>query len=128
MSETHESHLDLPRECDHIVERALAGANAMVQMGCLVFVANSAGDAFALDLDNKFACALCLEREKQPYRLLDTGSQWVFQWPWTYSVSRGRIHFETTEKGDPVPMQLAAGTIERKVNDYNRKAGTNYRL
>jgi hypothetical protein len=60
MSEIRETHLDLPRECEHIVERALAGENAMVQLGCLVFVANSAGDAFALDLDDKFACALCL--------------------------------------------------------------------
>jgi hypothetical protein len=36
MSETRETRLDLPGECDHIVDRALAGANAMVQMGCLV--------------------------------------------------------------------------------------------
>jgi hypothetical protein len=43
-------------------------------------------------------------------------------------VSRGRIHFKTTDGGDPVPIQLAAGTIARKVNDYNRKAGTNYHL
>jgi hypothetical protein len=41
---------------------------------------------------------------------------------------RGRIHFETTDEGSPVAIQLAAGTIERKVLDYNRKAGTNYHL
>jgi hypothetical protein len=39
MSETHETHLDLPWECDHIVERALAGDNTLVQLGCLVLVA-----------------------------------------------------------------------------------------
>jgi hypothetical protein len=43
-------------------------------------------------------------------------------------VARGRIHFETTDEGGPVAMQLVVGTIERKVNDYNRKAGTNYHL
>ena len=128
MSETRETHLDLPRECDHIVDHALAGENALVQMGCLVFVANAGGDAFALDLDDKFACPLCLEGEKQPYPLTDTGNQWAFHWPWSYYVARGRIHFETTDEGDPVAMQLAAGTIERKVNDYNRKARTNFRL
>jgi hypothetical protein len=128
MSEKRETHLDLPKECDYIVDRALAGDNALVQMGCLVFVANSGGDAFAVDLDDNFACPLCLKGEKQTYPLVDTGAQWAFQWPWRYYVARGRIHFETTAEGEPVWMQLAAGTIERKVNDYNRKAGTNYQL
>ena len=128
MSETRETHLDLPRECNHIVDRALSGDNALVQMGCLLFLAFSGGDAFALDLEDKFACPLCLEGEKQPYRLLVTGNKWAFHWPWRYYVTRGRIHFETTDGGDPVAMQLAAGTIDRKVKDYNRKAGTNYRL
>jgi hypothetical protein len=128
MSETHETHLDLQRECDHIVNRALAGENALVQMGCLLFLAFSNGDAFALDLDDKFACPLCLEGEKQTYPLVDTGEQWAFQWPWSYYVARGRIHFETTDEGDPVAMQLVVGTIEQKVYDYNRKAGTNFHL
>jgi hypothetical protein len=128
MSDTRVTHLDLPRECNHIVDRALAGDNALVQMGCLLFLAFSNGDAFALDLDDNFACPLCLEGEKQPYPLVDTGSQWAFQWPWSYHVAQGRIHFETTDEGGPVAMQLVVGTIERKVNDYNRKAGTNYHL
>jgi hypothetical protein len=128
MSETRETHLDLPWECDHIVNRALAGDNALVQFGCLVFVANSGGDAFALDLDDHFACPLCLDGNKLPYPLIDSGEQWALQWPWRYYVARGRIHFETTDEGLPVAMQLAAGTIERKVHDYNRKAGTNSHL
>jgi hypothetical protein len=76
MSETSlnwKNSLDLPYECDHIVDRALAGENAMVLMGCLMFLALSSGDAFALDLDDRFACALCLKGEKQPYPLLDNG-------------------------------------------------------
>ena len=75
---THEANLDLPKECDHIVGRALAGEDAIVQMGCLMFVAFSSGDAFALDLDHKVACPLCLEREKQPYGLKQTGTAWAF--------------------------------------------------
>src|ERR1035437_4574056 len=125
---TRETKLDLPKECDHIVGRALAGEDAIVQMGSLMFIAFSSGDAFALDLDHKVACPLCLEGEQQPYPLVDTGSQWAFQWPWSYHVARGRIHFETTDEGGPVAMQLVVGTIERKVNDYNRKAGTNSHL
>ena len=29
VNETRGTHFDLPRECDHIVERALAGNNAL---------------------------------------------------------------------------------------------------
>jgi hypothetical protein len=126
---THEAKLDLPKECDHIVGRALAGEDAIVQMGCLMFVAFSSGDAFALDLDHKVACPLCLGREKQPYGLTQTGTQWAFQWPWRYSVSRGRIHVEWIDGEDSSGLpRLPAGTIKRRLTDYNRKAGTNFRL
>jgi hypothetical protein len=131
MSETSlnwKNSLDLPYECDHIVDRALARENAMVLMGCLMFLALSSGDAFALDLDDRLACALCLKGEKQPYPLLDNGDQWAFKWPWSYSVSRGRIHFERTDGGGPVDLRVAAGTIERQLKMCNQRAGTNYHL
>jgi hypothetical protein len=131
MSETRlswKTTLDLPKECDDIVERALAGQNAMLLMGSLMFLALSNGDAFALDLEDRFACPLCLEGEKQPYPLIDAGAQWVFKWPWSYYVARGRIHFETTDEGAPVALQLGAGTIERQLKAANQRAGTNYHL
>ncbi len=126
---THEAKLDLPKECDHIVGRALAGEDAIVQMGCLMFVAFSSGDAFALDLDHKVACPLCLEREKQPYGLMQTGTTWAFQFPWRYSVSWGSIHVAWIDEEDSSGLpRLPAGTIKRRVTDYSRKAGTNYHL
>jgi hypothetical protein len=131
MSETRlrwQSTLDLPKECDYIVERALAGQNAMVLTGCLMFLALANGDAFALDLDDRFACPLCLEGERQRYPLLDTGKQWAFQWPWRYFVARGRIHFDRTDGGGFAQVQLAAGTIERQLKAANQRVGTNYHL
>lgn len=44
--------LDLLKECDYIVSRALAGKNAIIMIACLVFTAYEGGDAFALDLDD----------------------------------------------------------------------------
>jgi hypothetical protein len=32
---THETNLDLPKECGYIVSKALAGENKIVMMGCL---------------------------------------------------------------------------------------------
>ena len=132
MSETRvtdEARLDLPKECRHIVGRALAGEDAIVQMGCLMFIAFSSGDAFALDLDHKVACPLCLARKKQPYGLMQTGTHWAFQWPWRYSASRGCINVEWIDGEDSSGLpRLPAGTIERQLKVYNRKAGTNYHL
>ena len=126
---TRETKLDLPKECDHIVCRALAGEDAIVQMGCLMFIAFSSGDAFALDLDHKVACPLCLDRKKQPYGLMETGTTWAFQWPWRYYVSRGHINVARIDGEDSSGLpRLPAGTIKRRLTDYNRKAGTNYHL
>src|SRR2546430_963420 len=100
MPSTWESNLDLPKECDHIVARALAGENAIVIMGPLVFVAYASGDAYALDLEDRYGCELCADGEKQRYPLFDAGTKWAFEWPWRYFVAKGHIYFERTDGGD----------------------------
>jgi hypothetical protein len=124
-----ETTLHLPRECDYIVSKALAGKNTIVMMGCLIFLAYSSGDAFALDIEDKYACPLCLDGAKLPYPLFDTGTKWVFTWPWTYFVAKGQIYFKWVNGEDSSGLpSMKAGAIEREVNRYNRKAGTNYHL
>jgi hypothetical protein len=68
------------------------------------------GDAFALDLEDKFGCPLCAEGKKLRYPLFETDTKWVLKWPWRYYVARGHIYFE------------------RHIARYNRRAGTNYPL
>ncbi len=129
MKETHETSLDLPKECDYIVSKALAAENTIVIMGCLVFVAFSTGDAFALDIDDKLACPLCLDGQKERYPLFETGTKWFFKWPWRYSWARGHIFFERIDGGDSRGLPwMKVGGIEREVTRYNRKAGTNHHL
>jgi len=123
------TQLDLPKECDYIVSKALAGENAIVMLGCLIFLANASGDAFALDVEDKHGCPLCLGREKLPYPVFDAGSHWDFHWPWRYFLARGSIYFETKDDNDTNALpSMKAGAIEREVARYNRKAGTNYHL
>ena len=122
------THLDIPAERDYIVARALEGTHTMVQLGCLLLVAHERGDAFALDLEDKFACPLCLNGKKQPFPLTEAETQWRFQWPWRYRESRGRLVFERTGNGEAVAIRLAAGEFHRRIEAYNRKAGTSYRL
>jgi hypothetical protein len=77
MKTTRETNLDLPKECDYIVAKAVAGENAIVMMGPLMFLAYAKGDAFVLDIEDKFACQLCDDGKKQRYPLFDSGTQWV---------------------------------------------------
>lgn len=129
MQISRETNLDLPKECDYIVSKALAGENTIVIMGCLIFLAYESGDAFALDIDDKYACPLSVDGEKQRYPLFDSGTKWGFHWPWRYRVARGRIYFESIEGEDPGGLpSMKAAAIEREVVRYNRRAGTNYHL
>lgn len=129
MQSSRETTLDLPKECDYIVSKALAGENTIVILGCLIFLAYSTGDAFALDIDDKYACPLVVDGEKQRYPLFDSGTKWAFKWPWRYSVARGRIYFESIDGEDSSGLPwMKAGAIDREVTRYNRRAGTNYHL
>ena len=129
MQFSRETHLDLPKECDNVVARAQAGESAIFIMGCLVFLANASRDAFALDIDDKYACPLSVDGKKQRYPLFDSGTKWAFKWPWKYSVTRGRIYFESIDGEDSSGLPwMKAGAIERAVTRYNDRAGTNYHL
>jgi hypothetical protein len=129
MQTTRETNLDLPKECDYVVSKALAGEDTIVIMGCLVFLAYASGDAFALDIEDKYACQLCVDGEKERYPLFDTGTKWAFKWPWRYSLAKGHIYFERIDGDDSSGLPwMKAGAIEREVTRYNRKAGTNYHL
>ena len=129
MQFSRETHLDLPKECDNVVSKALAGENAIFITGCLIFLAFASRDAFALDMDDKYACPLCVDGEKQRYPLFDSGTKWAFKWPWAYSVERGHIYFESIggEDSSGLPW-MTVGAIQRALTRHNRKAGTNYRL
>ena len=129
MEFSRETRLDLPKECDHIVSKALAGENAIVIIGCLIFLAYESRHAFALDIDDKYACPLCVDGEKQPYPLFEGQTKWTFKWPWRYSVARGHIYFENIGGEDSSGLpRMKAGAIERALTRYNRQAGTNYHL
>jgi hypothetical protein len=72
--ETWEDSLDLPSECDHVIRQAQAGEATIVNLGCLILVALSSGDAFIFDVENKLACVLCRGGERTGFVVQDRGS------------------------------------------------------
>jgi hypothetical protein len=81
-----------------------------------IFLAYASGDAFALDIEDKYACQLCVDGEKQRYPLWDAGTKWVFQWPRKYSLAKERIFFERIDRDDTSGLPwMKAGVIEREI-------------
>jgi hypothetical protein len=121
--------VDFPYECDFIISKARAGENFISVIGCLVFLASANEDAYALDLEDRFACPLCLNGEKQPYAPLDAGTRWSFHWPWRYFLAQGLICFERTDGGDPyVAITLDASVVAGELALYNQREGSNFHL
>jgi hypothetical protein len=129
MGTSWQTKLDLPKECEYIIAKSLAGENVIVILGALVLLSYASGDAYILDIEDKYACELCADGRKRRYPLFDAGTTWAFKWPWRYSLAKGRVYFERIDGGDSsgLPSMIARG-IERAVTQHNRKAGTNYHL
>ena len=121
--------LDLPGECEHIVHRAQAGQETIVNLGCLMLVARASGDAYMFDLEDKLACVLCRGGERTRFKVQDQGGQWAFEWPYIYEQRGGRIWLFSKEADDAEELLgLRARDLARAVRRYNQQAGTNYRL
>jgi hypothetical protein len=105
MQSSRETNLDLPKECDYIVSKALAGENTIVVMGCLIFLAFESGDAFALDMDDKYACPLSLDGEKQRFPCSTAGPNGLSGGrggiQWQGGASSSRTSAARTRRGCP---------------------------
>jgi hypothetical protein len=128
LKESQETQLNLPKEISYIISRARAGKHTIVVFGCLVFLSYENGDAYVLDVEDKYACPLCLEGETQPDRISSVGEQWAVQWPWRYFLAEGHICFDLIDADAGDLPWLEAELIEEQIRRYNRKSGTKWRL
>jgi len=121
--------LDLPGECEHIVQQAQAGQESVVNFGCLMLVALASRDAYMFDLEDKLACVLCRGGERTRFTVRDQGRQWAFEWPYIYEQRGGRIWLFSKGADDTEELlSLRARDLEHAVRRYNQQAGTNYHL
>ena len=124
---TWEEKLDLPGECEHIVRQAQSGKETIVNFGYLVLMSLANGDAIIFDVEDKFGCVLCRRGEPAEFLVQDRSKQWAFAWPYKYVQRRGKVCLISKTDERVVEMtDVRATEVERAVNSYNRKAGTNY--
>lgn len=74
------------REVEYIVGRARAGEGRVVTLGELLLFSTPGGDAWLLDTDDDFAMCLAREGRKQPYKIMETATQFAIDWPAAFAL------------------------------------------
>lgn len=78
--------MNIQREMNHIVERALASQATCVTLGPLVFFSTETRDAWMLDAEDGFALCLALGGDPEPVKILETETQTGVPWNREFSI------------------------------------------
>ncbi len=72
--------LNVSQEADYIIQRAREHDSRVVSLGDLVLFSTATGDAWLLDKEDELALCLCRDGVKQPFKIIDTPSNFSIQW------------------------------------------------
>jgi len=81
--------MDIKKEIDYIISRAKKEDSRKVQLGGLLLFSTQTGDAWILDTKDNLAICLMRGKEKQKYKIIDTPTQFGFDWDYSYSIDNG---------------------------------------
>lgn len=77
---------DIQQEARYIIERAQTADARLVVVGVLVLFSTSTRDAWLLDPEDDYALCLCRDGEVQPYRIVDTPTQFIIEWNADFTI------------------------------------------
>jgi hypothetical protein len=95
----------------------------------LLLFSTPSGDAWLLDTEDEFAMCLAREGQEQPYKIMETASQFAIDWPAAFSLEGDCFMvYERTGKtkaimGYPLAEIRAAIERVRKTRSYCRACG-----
>ena len=78
--------VDIQQEARYIIERAQTADARIVVVGVLVLFSTSTRDAWLLDPEDDYALCLCRDGEVQPYRIVDTPTQFIIEWNADFTI------------------------------------------
>jgi hypothetical protein len=110
--------LNIQREVDYIVQRAIEHDVCLVGLGVLTFFSTQSGDAWMLDTEDNFAICLAIEGERQPARIIETNTQFAIEWDHDYAME-GDVFATRVKKTGQVttvhgyPVQAILAHIQR---------------
>jgi len=100
--------MDIKKKIDYIINRAKREDSRKVQSGGLLLFSTQTGDAWILDTEDKLAICLMRGGEKQNYKIIDTPTQFGFDWDYNYFIDNDNDCFITIDKKG----------MERKIYGY----------
>ncbi len=74
------------KEVEYIIRRAQAGEGRVVTIRELLLFSTPGGDAWLLDTDDDFAMCLARDGHRQPYKIVETATQFAIDWPAAFSL------------------------------------------
>ena len=98
--------MDIKKEIDYIMSCARKEDSRKVQLGGLLLFSTQTGDAWILDRDDNLAICLMRGKEKQKFKIIDTPTQFGFDWDFKYFIDNDS--FITIDKKG----------VERKIFGY----------
>jgi hypothetical protein len=88
--------MDIKKEIEYIISRGLKEDSRKVRLGELLLFSTQTGDAWLLDTIENLAICLLKDKERQKYKLIDTPTQFGFDWDFKYFIDKD--YFITIDK------------------------------
>src|SRR3990170_9063841 len=79
------------KEAEYIIQRAQENDARIVRLGTLVLFSTQSGDAWILDAEDELALCLARSGEKQPYRIIETPTNFGIEWAGNYHIEGERF-------------------------------------
>ena len=98
------------KEAEYIIQRAQENDARVVRLGTLVLFSTQSGDAWILDAEDELALCLARSGEKQPYRIIETSTNFAIEWAGNYHIEGER--FLVTDPSGQVRTILGYPTRE----------------
>lgn len=79
--------MEIKKEIKYIIKRGKANDSRKVKLGDeLVLFSTKTGDAWILDIVDKLAICLLRDKKKQKFKVVETQSQFYFDWEYNYYI------------------------------------------
>jgi hypothetical protein len=78
--------LEIKKEIEYILKHAKEFDVRLVSLNELLLFSTATGDAWILDTNDKLAICLMRNGDKQDYTIIDTPTQFGFEWDYKYLI------------------------------------------
>ena len=83
--------IDIKKEIDQIIKKAQNHIGHIIRLNELILFSTNTGDAWILDIEDNLAICLVKAEVKQKYKIIDTPSQFGFDWTHKYQIDGNRF-------------------------------------